>query len=414
MANNLMFEIGVKEVKEKIDDIRRKFDEFEQKYGQNGITVKLNLQGATTEAENLINALKAIGNGDALKQYEQEIKNLKQQIAQLKDTSKNASDKEAESDEKVARTKERYLKLLLDIENQQSRISRIRGSADVLGIDVSKLNAVGNTLYELHNRLYMMGRNEKGILDPKLLDSEKITTLRAEFSRLQSGYKELVGDSDKFNKAQSRNAKQLAQDTERAEVAFAKLGVRLDQYKNTIASAKLVNAPTAELENYARWLQAIQNKLEEIRQNKGLTNSGETLKQVLNGTFGANWIKGNYQEKLVRDITREMNKYQGKNYNPVADALQEYVKVAREINTLQNTAMKAEKFGVDTSDLRQKIQLLEQYRQELEQIAAGRGQRTAAEMRLDPKYSNTLSGALATNEDVKRNTAEKERNAQAT
>ena len=97
--NALMFEVGIKEVKEKIDDIRARFDAFEQKYGKNGegLTVKLNLQGAVSEAEALIGALKNIGGAASLKPYEDELGKVKQQMEQVQTAAKGAGDASAKS-----------------------------------------------------------------------------------------------------------------------------------------------------------------------------------------------------------------------------------------------------------------------------------------------------------------------------
>ena len=326
---------------------------------------------------------------------------------------------------KVSSTAERFMRLLVEIENQMAKIGKIQVLGEQSGFSPTLLKNAQAQLDALKKMVESTIKGTpiaEGLVIPA--SNSQLAQFIQQFGLLKAQYRDIITEADRFNKAQERLAKQnekkdenfakqLANDTERAAKKVAELQVKVEQYKDTVSKAQLVNAPTGQLQQYISYLQAIINMLNEIRNNKGLTNAGQSLKEILNGTFGANMVKGNHEERLIRDIMREMTKYQGKNFNPVMDALNEYRKVVNEITTLQKTGKSAEKFGIDISDINNKIAALERYRQELELIASGRGQRTAAELRLDKDYQNAVAAGKATDAVIK-NTIEKEKNSRVT
>lgn len=194
MANELMFQIGIQEVKEKIDDIRKKFDDFEKTYGQNGITVKLNLQGAITEADSLIGALKNIGSAESLKPYENELGKVKQQMEQVANASKTAADANKKASETSADSvnkenidKQRQLKLLAEVRDMYMKVAET--SSATSGVSARTIKETEQQYASLLAKL--------STIPPKT----PIQEIAAEFSALKSSTKGFFNEIKQGSKA---------------------------------------------------------------------------------------------------------------------------------------------------------------------------------------------------------------------
>lgn len=212
MANELMFQIGIKEVKEKIDEIRKKYDDFEKKYGQAGITVKLNLQGATAEVDTLLKSLRMIGNADALKSLEQEFSQVKSQIDKATDAlekKKTASQNAANAGTKSANEEAsaidtlayKYSRLVAQIENMQANLSKLLARGGHSDYYDSQIRSAITAFQNIKESLFKSD-----------MSSDSFQNLSAQFNFWSKAYANVVRDANEFNKA----AEKAAQEEEKA------------------------------------------------------------------------------------------------------------------------------------------------------------------------------------------------------
>ena len=279
MANEktLMFQIGIKEVKETIDSIRKKFDDFEKEYGNSGkgLSVKLDIKGATDQAETLINALKRIGNANDLKGYENEIANLKKKIEELGSASKGAGketsaaiDKSAQSVNQASNTIDKLINRLKDARDASGRYSS-------QGFLTGRLDEYYDRLLKIKQELEIIKKNggihpESGLTASQVMSQSNMSGLVGNVRELLQQYKQMVAEFEKLEKLKSGldNAlKGVTDPAKRAEiqgiisdlkdfqgvvhrlgVADARMHFNSEEYKRLVASA---NAATKAAENQA-------------------------------------------------------------------------------------------------------------------------------------------------------------------
>ena len=278
-----MFEIGIKEVDKKISEIRREFEDFESKYGKQGITVKLNLQGATAEVENLVAALKGIGDIQKIKEYENQVKQLKAQIDQLQTSVATMGGKEAESSDKAVASTNRYLKILADVENKIADIKNINAKGEGLRIDMSAINAAERSFMAFYQRLTNI----------ESLDNGMISAFAAEFAKLKAQYSPVINEAKKFNT-----------ETERTVTLLEKFSLPKTQV--SVVSSQ-------DTEEIRKQIEAIGALYMRIKELQGIKI--DNPKSWDNLLWGGNWNKysGSYQEQMevfrstLLSVQKELN-----------------------------------------------------------------------------------------------------------
>lgn len=285
MANNntLMFQIGIQEVKETIDAIRKKFDEFDAKYGSGGgITVKLNLSGAVTDAESLLNALKNIGNPDSLKPYEQEINNLKKKIKELQDaleksgSSGKGGGKKQEEDLKSLATQ--YSKIISTIENKQANLSKLLagGNSKYFSTEIKEaINAYQQLIERVKLGFYS---------DP---NSASLKEFRQILGKLNTDFANVNKGAALFNKATTKSASDSAKAAARENQVWAD---SMDLAKTKANTLKIEIDRLSEVEKKASLLgvdtTAFKNQIDILKQNLS----------TLYGMMGGSKMGGTAQE----------------------------------------------------------------------------------------------------------------------
>lgn len=327
-----MFEIGIKEVDKKISEIRREFEDFESKYGKQGITVKLNLQGATAEVENLVAALKGIGDIQRIKEYENQVKQLKAQIDQLQTSVNATGSKEAESSDKAVTATNRYLKLLQDVENKVANIRNIAARGEGLKIDMSAIGVAEQAFTSFFEKM----RNINS------LDNGKIKELSSEFALLKSQFADVIKQSDAFSKsiqkintkqtteyarqharAEKENAEGMITAGRAAEELYRKLklletrGVR----QNAIAAGVDVSALDAAISRMERY----RNVLSYISQNGGHDPS-----RIINS---AGFMRASTELTLQIENTKRLTSEQNKNATATNQLSAEQQRLATALNS---------------------------------------------------------------------------------
>jgi len=205
MPNRLMFEVGVKEVDKKISELRKEFDSFEAKYGQQGIQVKLNLQGAIGDVQALIDALKNVGDTSKLKQYEEEIAKLKKQIDALQTTASGTGSSTAAGVDKTTKSVntainriDYFLNLLKDVKNSSTNFGDV-------GFDTTRLDVIFDKLLKIRQELQLVKDNNG--LHPasektanQLLSEANVSGIERNLRMELSYYKQIGTEFEKIEK----------------------------------------------------------------------------------------------------------------------------------------------------------------------------------------------------------------------
>lgn len=356
MANELMFQVGIQEVKEKIDDIRKKFDDFEKTYGQNGITVKLNLQGAVSEAETLIGALKNIGSAESLKPYESELGKVKQQMEQVANASKSAANagksafKEQESTADNLSIK--YATLIQRIENWQANLSQLLSKGGHSNYFDSQLRSAISSYQYLKERVMSSGGSK-----------EELDQLRAAMTLLGQTYANVNKEAKAFNKEQER-AFELEQ---KADSRAANVGVTAAEKKR----AEMEAAWREQEQMQQKQLQALEKQAQREEQ---LAEQKEQKRR--DAAYKAAEAEVKARQKAEDEITKVANKADERLIAQKQKAAETIRKAnERAINALDTKVgrLEARKLvdysGLDTSKLDAAIKKIREIRNELAQFA---------------------------------------------
>lgn len=275
MANELMFQIGIQEVKEKIDEIRNKFDSFNEAYGDGkGITVKLNLQSAIGDAEALVNALKSVGNADALKPYEQALSQVKQKIESTGKASKEASKEQEISIERAQAMLARYRKQAFDVSNQMRDILSIQRAGGKDGAYSEQLMKAFSDFNRLRHEINKIASASNASEAVGLgMSSENLSKLIANFGMLKSAYKDVIAEADKFNKTQDK-------DLAKAEVNIKKLGIAFNSLKDYMKT----NGGSEEMKRLQNEIQVAIQKMRQLM-NAGDYSGAQRVYERISGVI---------------------------------------------------------------------------------------------------------------------------------
>lgn len=357
MANELMFQIGIQEVKEKIDDIRRKFDSFNEAYGDGkGITVKLSLQSAITEADSLIGALKNIGSAGSLKPYENELGKVKQQMEQVANASKTVADasksaaKEQESS--IDNLSIKYATLIQRIENWQANLSQLLSNGGHSNYFDSQLRSAISSYQYLKERVMSSGGSK-----------EELDQLRAAMTLLGQTYANVNKEAKAFNKEQER-AIELEQ---KANSRAANIGMSAAERKR----AEMEAAWREQEQMQQKQLQALEKQAQREEQ---LAEQKEQKRR--DAAYKAAEAEVKARQKAEDEITKVANKADERLIAQKQKAAETIRKAnERAINALDTKVgrLEARKLvdysGLDTSKLDAAIKKIREIRNELAQFA---------------------------------------------
>ncbi len=205
MPNKLMFEVGVIEVDKKISALRQEFDDFEAKYGQNGIKVNLDLKGAIGDVQALVDALKLVGDVSKLKQYEEEIAKLKKKLDDLQSKANGTGSSTATGVDQTTKSvntatdKIQYLmNILKDVQNMSVKF----GGAN---FDTTRLDNSFDKLVRIRQELELIKSN--GGLHPvtgqtanQIMSEANISGIERNLKMELSYYKQIETEFERIEK----------------------------------------------------------------------------------------------------------------------------------------------------------------------------------------------------------------------
>ena len=151
---------------------------------------------------------------------------------------------------------------------------------------------------------------------------------------------------------------------------IADVQIKIDKYKQALAGAVNTPVSTSALDAQKQKVEELAKLLEQIRNNKGVTDDGRTMKSVMR-EYGQYIKQADYAMSNLNKQVAEHNRNAKK--DPAVEAQKEYASLVKQIARMQKTEVKASNLGIDTTELRRKIELLERYRQDLERLVNMKG-----------------------------------------
>ena len=280
-----------------------------------------------------------------------------------KKAEKDAADASKQAADQQQGNIKNQIKLLFDIENKMASVGNILAQSGNLGLNPSLVNKAYNELEKLRNLFYDgKGFGKENFLP---LSDKEISQLSQSFGLLKSQYKDIISSAENYNNSQAQGAKAAENSFNGVASKIADVTIRLDKYKTALDGAANTPISTTALDTEKAKVEELLRLLEQIKSNKGLTNDGRTMKQVMQ-EYGQYIKKADYAMSNLNKQVREHQKNAGK--DQATEALKEQLRVIRMIRSLNKTANTAEQLGLDANQVRQMITLLDRYRQELQQI----------------------------------------------
>ena len=151
---------------------------------------------------------------------------------------------------------------------------------------------------------------------------------------------------------------------------IADVQIKIDKYKQALAGAVNTSVSTSALDAQKQKVEELAKLLEQIRNNNGVTDDGRTMKSVMR-EYGQYIKQADYAMSNLNKQVAEHNRNAKK--DPAVEAQKEYASLVKQIAQMQKTEVKASNLGIDTTELRRKIELLERYRQDLERLVNMKG-----------------------------------------
>ena len=156
----------------------------------------------------LAKPVSAAGDNGVLKSQTEDTKKLAEAKEQLATGTKKAADAQAsdEGTNKITNTYERFLKLLVDIENEMAKIGKIQAFGEQSGFSPTILKQAVEQFEKLKTVVDATIKGKpiaEGLAIP--MTPEQLSQFVAQFALLRSSYKDIVSEADKFNKQSERD-----------------------------------------------------------------------------------------------------------------------------------------------------------------------------------------------------------------
>lgn len=278
------------------------------------------------------------------------------------------------SEEKVTNVSERFLKLLVEIENQMAKIGKIQLFGEQSGFSPVILKQAVEKFDALKSMVNATIKGEpiiNGIAIPQTND--QLSQFIAQFALLKSSYKDIIAEADRFNKTNEKDSlkqkneelRAAAANIKAAENESRKLTETISNLEALANKAGALGVDTTKIRSVIDSLKGYRDVMNDITQNNSKNTKATTISE--------NFLN---LKRTVKEVAQEIKKDMAaalKPNNEQANAFKEYATLMRRITSLTKTAFSAEKFGLDSTQLNQYINKLTQYAQALEQITRNGG-----------------------------------------
>ena len=278
---------------------------------------------------------------------------------------------------KVSNTLERFMRLLVEIENQMAKIGKIQALGEQSGFSPTLLKNAQTQLDALKKMVESTIKGTpiaEGLVIPA--SNSQLAQFIQQFGLLKAQYRDIISEADRFNKTTSKETTDAAKNAEKENKKWAD---SMDYAKTKANELRLT------IEKMER--------IKKVGDNLGLDTSSlsvqiDRLKQNLStlyGMMGGSKIGGTAQEFLksssfkipladantASNILKSSDAYKEASAN-IRKAESEANKLKVTISNLEAFAHKAEVMGIDTTKLRRQINDLKLYKRTLDNIASGR------------------------------------------
>lgn len=319
---------------------------------------------------------------------------------------------------KVSSTAERFLRLLVEIENQMAKIGKIQALGEQSGFSPTLLKNAQNQLEALKQLVESTIKGKpiaEGLMIP-MTDSQ-LSQFIQQFGLLKAQYRDIVKEADRFNKANEKDSlkqknqelREAASNMKAAENESRRLTETISNLEALASRAGALGVDTSRINDVINTLRHYKQVMDDIARN----NTYDTKSTKLTEPYLQ--LKRN-----VKEVAQEIKKNMSAALKPdteQANAFKEYASIIRQISSLTKTAFNAEKFGLDSSQIRHHIEMLKYYADTLEQIARNGGRGFTAWMQGNVGINYLNRRSEASNEQAAMNAKiaeEKARNAENT
>lgn len=266
MANTLMFEVAIADVKAKLDEQKKAIEHW---VDGNPIKLRVSLDGIKDQ----LNAMGAVfgSNNPVIEKLKQETGSLEKELKKVGDASKSAA-KEQESS--IDNLSIKYATLIQRIENWQGSLSKLLSSGGHSNYFDSQLRSAISSYQYLKERVASSGGSK-----------EELDQLRAAMTLLGQTYANVNKEAKSFNKEQEKLANEANKTAQKiAQLSSPSTKVNLVSEQNT-----------QEIRNQIDAIGALYMRIKELQGIK--VDSPKSWDQLL---FGGNWkrYEGTYQEQM--------------------------------------------------------------------------------------------------------------------
>lgn len=408
-------------LQEAIDKIIGEINRLQQAFvhlGENNSLSSLSvaIKGLAVELSNLGTAIKLQPVDEQVKQLLADNEKLKQKLMEVAEAGRYIN---VRNGEKTQDKTADVLKLAAGQEKVNAGLSQEGKLVDTLSIKYASLIAqIENTQASLSKLLARGGNSQylntqikdaiKGFqaLKEKAVGSEMSNegyqVLTASLRLLNKEYTNVTREAGRFSKEVESNMKQ-------AENEARKLTVTISNLEALSKRAGSLGIDTSKLDSVISELKMYKQTMDNIASGKQI---GTNVKKYVI----SDWFLET--KRNIKDATSSIKKDMRDALKPdtsLATAFKEYASIVRQITSLTNTANKADKFGIDTNNLRQQIALLEKYKDIVESFIRAGGHGFSSWASTNIGYINARNTPVLEQQQINAKIAEeKQRNAAAT
>lgn len=385
-------------LQEAIDKIIAEINRLQQAFthlGQNGSLSNLStmINGLAVTLSSLSNAIKIQPLDDQVKALLERCEKAEAKLREVGDAARYLNERagaktqqkantiagiaglEDEQVTKVSSTAERFLRLLVEIENQMAKIGKVQALGEQSGFSPTLLKNAQNQLEALKKMVDSTIKGTpiaEGLIIPA--SDSQLAQFIQQFGLLKAMYRDVVKEADRFNKANEKDSlkqknqelREQASNMKAAENESRRLTETISNLEALANKASALGVDTKKIRTVIDLLEWYRNVMNKIAQGNV---SFSTKATKLTEDFLS-------LKRSVKEVTQEIKKNMNAALKPdteQANAFREYAAIIRQISSLTKTSFSADKLGIDITQLNNYINKLNQYAQVLEQIARNGG-----------------------------------------
>ena len=305
---------------------------------------------------------------------------------------------------KVSSTAERFMRLLVEIENQMTKIGKIQALGEQSGFSPTLLKNAQSQLEALKKMVESTIKGTpiaEGLVIPA--SNSQLAQFVQQFGLLKAQYRDVITEADRFNKVNEKESLKKKSEEMRAAASNMKeaanesrrLTETISNLEALASKAGALGIDTSKIRNVIDNLRALRSVMDDVAKN----NSYSTKELKLEERFFK-------LKRMVKDVAQEIKKDMTAALKPDtehANAFKEYISLLKQITSLTGTAKRAETLGIDTQTLRNQIALLENYANIIERFVGKKGVGFNAWMQATPVYGEARMNIAS--DQAKMNTA---------